>query len=119
MSVYTAYDEIYLMRKSKKDFVNHKHRAKNRGVSFLLSFDEWIKIWNESGHLSERGRGAGRFVMSRFNDIGPYSIDNVAIISQEENLSQGHKGKKHKRIKSKPKILPNFTEFSLSKDRNL
>lgn len=121
MSVYTPYDDIYLMIKSRKDFVNHKHNAKSRKILFLLSFDEWIKIWTESGHLLDRGCRSGSYVMARFNDIGPYSINNVAIISQEENLSQSAK-----RQKGKPKSKPKLKElrkqiqdsFSLSKDRN-
>lgn len=79
----------------------HKGNAKHRNIDFDISSDEWWKIWQDSGHWHERGKGMGKYVMSRPGDLGAYHKDNVAIITQSQNLSEAHKGKKatdeHKR----------------------
>lgn len=71
--------------KAKKQFNIHKSNSSGRKIPFLLSFDEWCKIWNDSGHYAERGFSKGKYVMSRFNDEGPYSKDNVEIKTSDEN----------------------------------
>ena len=69
----------------------HKRGTKGRTdkngneVEFLLSFDEWLQIWLESGHLNERGCRKGQFVMARKNDIGHYEVGNVEIKLSSEN----------------------------------
>ena len=74
----------------------HKGNAKKRGVVFELTFDEWVKIWIDSGRLQERGQRKGGYVMARFGDKGPYKIGNVKIIKAEEN------GREYmRRVKSK------------------
>lgn len=64
----------------------HKYRALNRGIEFNLSFEDWYNIWEQSGKWEQRGRGAGCYVMCRYNDIGPYALGNVYIDTQENNL---------------------------------
>jgi len=79
-------------------FQNQKKHAKVRGIGFLLSFNQWLLIWKRSGHLAERGRGKGKFVMARFGDVGPYAINNVKIITCEQNASEQRptwNGRKH------------------------
>lgn len=72
----------------RRDWRNQKMDAKRRGVSFLLSYDDWLRIWRESGHLEERGCRCGEYVMARFNDTGPYSTTNVRIAQVEENHAE-------------------------------
>lgn len=60
-------------------------QAKRRGISWLFTFETWFKVWSDSGHLHERGRRKGQYVMARFGDRGPYSVDNVKITTVEEN----------------------------------
>lgn len=62
--------------------------AKHRGIGWDLSFEEWHLIWIESGHLHERGKGRGKYVMARHNDIGPYKIGNVRVCLHEVNNSE-------------------------------
>ena len=69
-----------------------RHRAKQRGVDFKLSFEDWINIWLESGHWNQRGNGKGKYNMSRINDTGAYKIGNVFIQSHEHNARDGHIG---------------------------
>lgn len=58
-----------------------------RGILFLLTFEEWLDIWVKSRKLSQRGRTAEKYCMSRFGDVGPYSIGNVEIVTFSQNES--------------------------------
>lgn len=62
--------------------------ARLRGIGWNLTFGEWWAIWTDSGHWDKRGRGHGRYVMSRHGDIGPYAVGNVAIKLANENTSE-------------------------------
>jgi hypothetical protein len=63
----------------------HKGKAKHRGIAFELTFDEWWDIWQQSGKWEERGCRKGGYVMSRHNDEGSYSINNVFIQTKYAN----------------------------------
>lgn len=76
----------------KRAFQTHKNNARTRGILFLLTFEEWVQIWQQSGHLGEWGKFKGQYNMARFGDAGPYAIGNVKIILCEEN----HKEMRHK-----------------------
>lgn len=56
-------------------FCAQKGSSKQRGIPFRLTFDEWLEIWSESGHLKDRGL----YCMSRKNDEGAYEVGNVFI----------------------------------------
>lgn len=60
-------------------FSHQKSAAASRGIGWTLSYAEWRAIWDASGKLAERGRGKGKYCMSRIKDDGPYSIGNVHI----------------------------------------
>jgi len=66
-----------------KDYQAHKNRAKRRGVEFLFTYIEWKTMWDNSGKI--RGRASDEYCMARHNDVGPYSIDNVSIVTNREN----------------------------------
>lgn len=70
-------------------FSSHKSNAKKVGTEFLLTFEEWWKIWSDSGHYHERGQHRGQYVMARIGDKGPYAVGNVKIVKHEENDSEG------------------------------
>jgi NUMOD3 motif len=71
----------------------HKCSARECGIEFLLTFDEWYKIWFDSGHLHERGPRKEQYCMARFGDSGPYAVGNVKIITMSENSHEGAFGK--------------------------
>jgi len=80
--------------KLKKAFYEQKYHAENiRNIKFLLTFAQWLDIWEKSGHLEERGRRSGQYCMSRYGDIGDYAIGNVFIQLHSSNSSDGNKGK--------------------------
>jgi hypothetical protein len=60
-------------------------QAKQRRIGWQLEFWEWLQIWEESGHLDERGTHCGQWVMGRNGDMGPYARHNVRIIRVETN----------------------------------
>ena len=72
----------------KRKFYGQKACAKARGISFELSFAQWLSIWTESGHFHERGKLKDQYVMARFRDRGPYAVGNVRIITVEKNHSE-------------------------------
>lgn len=67
--------------------------SRDRGILFHLTFEEWCNIWEQSGHWDERGRGTGKYCMSRYGDIGAYEIGNVFIQLNKDNSSQAMTGK--------------------------
>ena len=75
-------------------FRNQKSRAAGRGIDWLLSFEQWVEIWERSGKINLRGRKKGQYVMSRPGDAGPYSVDNVGIIEAGQNHSEAYRHKK-------------------------
>lgn len=78
----------------KTIYARQKGAAKSREIEWQLTFDEWWTIWELSGKYNQRGRGAGKYCMSRKKDIGPYSVENVYIQTIEDNNREAHKHKK-------------------------
>ena len=74
-------------------YKTQERNALSRGIQFLLSFDQWLAIWTESGKLDQRGRGAEKFCMCRYGDTGLYEIGNVFIGTGRENVRSGNLGK--------------------------
>lgn len=68
----------------------HKSKAQVRNIEWKFTLKTWWKLWEESGKWSERGRGAGKYCMARNGDIGPYSPENVRIITNSENAIESY-----------------------------
>lgn len=71
-------------------YTHQRKTAQNRGIEWKITFPEWFRIWKESGHWEERGRGRNGYVMARYGDSGPYSPENVEIITANQNASDMH-----------------------------
>ncbi len=84
-----------MIRTPRQIYSTQKRCAGQRGISFLLSFNAWWAIWQESGHWHERGRNRDQYVMARYGDKGPYKTGNVKIITVKENCSEGQLGRVH------------------------
>jgi hypothetical protein len=82
------------IRVAKRKYHAHKGVAKQRGIDFNISFDDWLNIWLTSNHWHERGVGKTKYVMSRVNDIGAYEVGNVLIQLHGKNVSDAMLGKK-------------------------
>lgn len=77
----------------RKAYTQHKSNAKTRKIPFLISFEEWKKVWIESGFWDQRGRGAEKYCMCRIADKGCYELGNVFIAMNKTNISEGNLGK--------------------------
>lgn len=75
-------------------FARQKSTAKCRDIDWHLSFEEWFDIWERSGKYKFRGRGQGKYCMSRIGDTGPYSKDNVFIQETVKNSGDKFRGTK-------------------------
>lgn len=64
---------------------NQKRSADARGIVWALNFAQWLDVWRTSGKLDQRGRGKGKYVMSRIRDAGGYEVGNVHIQLGTEN----------------------------------
>ena len=87
----TDEENIMDLKSARKKYASHKWQAKNRKVEWLFTFDTWIKKWEESGKWEQRGHKKGQYCMSRPNDQGPYSPENVIIKTHSENVIEAHK----------------------------
>ncbi len=95
----------YYIKNQKKDRLGNP-------VEFRISFEDWIKIWLDSGHWFDRGASTGKYVMSRHNDIGHYEVGNVSIKLHSENISEGHRGLKATNHQKKQSSLANSKKVS-------
>jgi len=66
-------------------YADHRWHARARGVAFTLTFEDWWALWEQSGHWKDRGSRLGCYVMSRYNDEGPYAKGNVFIAPWQAN----------------------------------
>jgi NUMOD3 motif len=69
-----------------------KSCAKRRNIEWQFTFDDWWRMWDESGHWHLRGRDSGKYCMARYGDAGPYAPNNVRIITVDENRSKQREG---------------------------
>jgi len=70
----------------KGRYKQHKAKSKQRGIAFLLTFDEWWDIWYTSKKWPLRGNLPGQFAMCRLDDAGPYAVGNVYIGEVRRNV---------------------------------
>jgi hypothetical protein len=76
-------------RKTPQFYYNQqKQNAKHRGIPWEFDFEDWWKVWRDSGKWGERGCKLGQFVMARRGDAGPYSVENVVIMEAGKNGSE-------------------------------
>lgn len=70
-----------------------RRNAKNRGIAWKLTLEEWWEIWKSSGKYEERGRNRGQYVMARVGDQGAYERGNVEIQTHSQNAltAQAHR----------------------------
>ena len=69
-------------------FFTQRQNARRRGIKFLFSFAEWLQTWG--AEIERRGNAADELCMSRIEDKGPYSPDNIQIITNRENNFRQH-----------------------------
>ena len=71
---------------AKLKFQQHRASAKQRGIEFDLTFEEWWVIWEP--HFGNRGRSTEQFQMCRTRDEGAYRAGNVRIDTARSNMAE-------------------------------
>lgn len=80
---------FYTVTCKARSYLTQKRSALSRGIGWEMTFADWCRVWDESGKWAQRGRGKYDCCMSRKGDAGPYSYDNVRIITNEQNVAEG------------------------------
>lgn len=82
-------------------YLRQRNTSVSRSIEWRITLPEFARIWKESGRLDQRGRGAGKYCMSRNGDEGAYAADNVSIVLNEKNGRDGQANSKDKFIQRK------------------
>lgn len=69
-------------------FYNLKHRAKERGKQFLITRKQWVAWCEETGYHLLKARSAEGMSVDRIKEEGPYSIDNIQMLTLGENVKK-------------------------------
>jgi len=89
---------VHQLRALLERYFEQRQAAKQRGVEWQLDFWQWLEIWQDSGHLHERGRCKGDYQMCRMGDRGGYASSNVFIAPMEVNASEAQAAKNRIRL---------------------
>lgn len=65
-------------------YKTQRKHARERGIGFFLSYEEWIEWWGED--IEKRGRGKGKLQMCRYHDEGFYELGNIYKSTHEDNI---------------------------------
>ena len=69
-------------------YLEHHDNARNRGIPFKLTFEQWCAIWEASGKWEQRGNRSEQYCMSRPGDRGAYELGNVVICTNRDNRAE-------------------------------
>ena len=79
------------LQKTARDYYHiQKGHAKEREIEFPISLEDWLELWLDSGKWKQRGKGAKKYQMCRYGDVGPYSRTNCYIATGEQNQWDAH-----------------------------
>lgn len=81
---------------ARDKYLRHKNCAKQRGIEFDLTFDEWLEIWGD--RLDQRGKRGGQYQMCRTRDEGAYRPGNVRIATVAENQEEAGDTKRRRNL---------------------
>lgn len=72
-----------------------KNNAKNRGIEFKLTYQEWIDWWGED--IEKRGSHRNGLQMQRYGDEGAYELGNIKKGYPKDNRATWSKVNANKR----------------------
>jgi hypothetical protein len=77
----------YRERHEMKDCYQHlKDNSKRRGKVFDLTFDEFERFAVKTNYLAGKGIRSNSYHIDRIDENGPYSIDNIQILTNIQNI---------------------------------
>ena len=82
-----------LRREKRYAWLKHRAQAKYRDEEYQLSFEEWESVWTDELFL-RRGRSNTSMCLMKVDHKGPWSIDNVSIVTRGEQLKRAGEYKK-------------------------
>ena len=88
-------EEISLIRKRYhmlRSNARRMARLSGNPIEFKLTIDEWYTFWKNSGHYEEMGTARGQYVLARKDLSQDYTIDNIEVITINENIQRHHQG---------------------------
>lgn len=65
-----------------------KESARKRGITFLLTREEFIAWAKQNNYLDLKGVRAKSYHIDRIDPDGPYSLDNIRLLTASENCSR-------------------------------
>lgn len=68
----------------RQAFNSARSGAAQRGIPWLLSYDEWWQLWRD--HWSRKA--SQRLALARYADWGPYERDNCRVTTDAENTRE-------------------------------
>lgn len=74
--------------KTQASNCNSRTDRMGRSVKMKLTFEQWWKIWQDSGKWEQRGKRKGQYCMCRKNDNGNYTVKNVRIDLTANNVRE-------------------------------
>ncbi len=84
--------------------------ARGRRIPFLLTLDEWRRFCTETGYLDRDGKSHGDSPsVDRRSHRGPYSYDNIQIMTVRENGLKGAAEREPRRLYVAGRRIPDWT----------
>jgi hypothetical protein len=69
-------------------WMRHRAQAHFRNEAHEITYDEWVKIWNQDDAWSQRGRGIDNICLCMVDSELGWTTLNVEIISRREQLKR-------------------------------
>lgn len=71
-----------------------RQNARRRGKEFSLTFEQFEKFCYETDVLHGRGRSATSYHIDRIDDSKGYTIDNIQVLTNSENIQKENRRRK-------------------------
>jgi hypothetical protein len=63
-----------------------RHNAKRRGKVFTLTFEQFKEFAIKTEYAFRKGRTGSSYHIDRIDEHGPYSIENIQVLTNSENV---------------------------------
>lgn len=69
-------------------YLNLKSNAKRRGKVFELTFDQFREFASQCQYIKKKGRTANSYHIDRIDETKGYTIDNIQLLTNIENIQK-------------------------------